>query len=203
MKFRLLISLLIAAAAMLGVGCNDDDKVVESQRTSIERYLTSSHNPRLIAKEEIENSIEYNPPFYERFGMDLYRYIATYYDSDRDERREVVMGSEVEIRYTAYTFAGRTPSTSSIYMTNDPVQIEALVKIGLNADYWSEEPMKIKLGTTNIISGLERSLLGCREGDVVEAYMTQRAAYDDKDTGIVKKNSPVMWGYTILSVTNN
>lgn len=205
MKFRFLISLLIAAAAMLGVGCNDDDKVVESQRTSIERYLTSSHNPRLIAKEEIENSIEYNPPFYEKFGMDLYRYIATYYEAGRDERTEVVMGSEVEIQYTAYTFAGRTPSTSSIYMTNDPAQIEALVKIGLTADpdYWSEEPLKIKLGTTNIISGLERALLGCREGDVVEAYMTQRVAYDDKDTGIVKKNSPVMWAFTILSVTNN
>ncbi len=202
-KFRLFISLLIAAIAALGVSCNDDDKTVESQRSAIERYLTSNHTPRLIAKEEVENSLEYNPPFYEKFGMDLYRYISTYYDSGRDERAEVVMGSEIEIRYNAYMFAGRKPTASSVYMTNDPIMIAELIKYGLNAEYWSEEPMKIKLGTTKIISGLERSLLGCREGDVVEAYMTQREAYDDKDIGIVKKNTPVMWEYTILSVKNN
>jgi hypothetical protein len=203
MRFRLIISLLVTAAAMLGVGCNNDEKSIESQRTYIERYLTSSHNPRLIAKEDIENSPEYNPAFYERFGMDTYRYIATYYDSGRNERTEVIMGSEIEIRYTAYKFAGRKPSTSAIYMTNDPEQIAELVEDGLNADYWSEEPMKIKLGTTKIIKGLEISLLGCREGDIAEVYMTQPASYDNKDMGIVEKSSAIMWEYTILSVKNN
>ena len=203
MRFRLIISLLVTAAAMLGVGCNNDEKSIESQRTAIERYLTSSHNPRLIAKEDIENSPEYNPAFYERFGMDTYRYIATYYDSGRNERTEVMMGSEIEIRYTAYKFAGRKPSTSAIYMTNDPEQIAELVEDGLNADYWSEEPMKIKLGTTKIIKGLEISLLGCREGDIAEVYMTQLASYDNKDMGIVEKSSAIMWEYTILSVKNN
>jgi hypothetical protein len=215
MRFRLIISLLVTAAAMLGVGCNNDEKSIESQRTYIERYLTSSHNPRLIAKEDIENSPEYNPAFYERFGMDTYRYIATYYDSGRNERTEVMMGSEIEIRYTAYKFAGRKPSTSAIYMTNDPEQIAELVEDGLNTDYWpeepsgepiiiwSEEPMKIKLGTTKIIKGLEISLLGCREGDIAEVYMTQPASYDNKDMGIVEKSSAIMWEYTILSVKNN
>lgn len=203
MRFRVVISCLVAAAMTLGMSCNDNDKTIESQRTSIERYLTSSHRPRLIAKEDIENSIEYNPPFYEKFGLDLFRYIATYYDNGRAERPEVVKGSEIEIRYTAYKFAGRQPSTSNIYMTNDPDRIDELVQDGLNKDYWSEEPMKIKVGTTKIIKGLERALLGCREGDVVEAYMTLREAYDDTEVGIVEKNSSVMWEYTILSVKNN
>jgi FKBP-type peptidyl-prolyl cis-trans isomerase 2 len=114
-----------------------------------------------------------------------------------------MMGSEIEIRYTAYKFAGRKPSTSAIYMTNDPEQIAELVEDGLNADYWSEEPMKIKLGTTKIIKGLEISLLGCREGDIAEVYMTQPASYDNKDMGIVEKSSAIMWEYTILRVKNN
>jgi FKBP-type peptidyl-prolyl cis-trans isomerase 2 len=88
-------------------------------------------------------------------------------------------------------------------MTNDPEQIAELVEDGLNADYWSEEPMKIKLGTTKIIKGLEISLLGCREGDIAEVYMTQLASYDNKYMGIVEKSSAIMWEYTILSVKNN
>lgn len=203
MRFRVIISLFAAAAMMLGMSCNDNNKTVESQRTSIERFLTSSHNPRLIAQEEIENSIEYKPPFYEKLGIDLFRYIATYYDSGRTQRTEVIKSSEVELRYTAYKFSGRQPSISDIYITNDPDMITKLVEDGLNTEYWSEEPLKIKLGSTQIISGVEKSLLGCREGDVVEAYMTLREAYDDKEVGIVEKNSSVMWEYTILSVKNN
>lgn len=201
MKLRLIITLLAALVTMLMVGCNDDDKIVESQRTSIERYLTSSHVPRLIAKEAVADSFEINPPFYEKFGLDLYRYIATYYEQGREQRTEVEMGCEVELVYTAYKFSNGAPNINMVYMTNDADVIADLAALGLNVEYWSDEPLKIKLGTTNIIKGIEKSLLGCREGDVVEAYMTQRAAYDDKDVGIVVKDSPVMWSYTIQSVT--
>ncbi len=200
MKLRLIITLLAALVTMLMVGCNDDDKIVESQRTSIERYLASSHVPRLIAKEEVANSIMVNPPFYERFGLDVYRYIATYYDQGREQRTEVEMGCEVELVYTAYRFTNSAPNINMVYMTNDADVIASLAESGLNTEYWSEEVLKVKLGTTNIIKGIEKSLLGCREGDVVEVYMTQRAAYDDKAVGVVERDSPVMWHYTIQSV---
>ena len=200
MNLRFIITLLAIMMMTLLVGCNDDDKVVESQRTSIERYLTSSHSPRLIAKEEIENSLEPDPKFYERLSVDLYRYIATYYDEGRDARAEVVSGAEVELVYTAYIFKGSAPKVSMVYATNDADVIAELADLGLNVEYWSEEPLKIKLGSTNIITGLEKSLLGCREGDVVEAYMTQRVAYNDKAMGVVVRDTPVVWYYTINSV---
>ena len=60
--------------------------------------------------------------------------------------------------------------------------------------------MTIKIGQTNIIKGVTTSLIGCREGDVVEAYMTLDAAYDDRVVGVVPKNSSVAWFYTIDSV---
>ena len=200
MRLRFIITFLAVMVMMSLVGCNDNDSVVESQRTSIERYLVSSHVPRLISKDDVENSIAFNPPFYERIGTDLYRYIATYYDSGRDAHAEVVKGAEVEIVYTAYLFKGSTPGINMVYATNDADVIAQLVDMGLDAEYWSDQPMKIKLGSTNIITGLEKSLLGCREGDVVEAYMTKAVAYDDKGVGVVVRDTPVMWRYTIKSV---
>ena len=201
MKLKFVITFFVAVVMMSLVGCNDDDKVIESQRTAIERYLTSSHVPRLIAREDVENSIEYNPAFYDKMGLDLYRYIATYYDEDRDTRAEVAKGAEVEIVYTAYLFKGSAPKANMAYATNDPDMIAQLVDMGLDAEYWSEEPLKIKIGSTNIITGLEKSLIGCREGDVVEAYMTSKVAYDDKSVGVILRDMSVMWSFTITSVS--
>ena len=79
-----MIMMLAVVAMAFVVGCSDDDKMVESQRNTIERYLTSSHQPRLIPESEIENSLEFNPPFYEKLSQNVYRYIATYYNADRD-----------------------------------------------------------------------------------------------------------------------
>ena len=200
MKFRFVILVAAVVAMMFAAGCNDNDTKVESARTSIERYLTSSHSPRLIPKSEVENSIEYNPPFYERLSQDVYRYIATYYQSGRDSRREVAMGDVVELRVTAYTFSGSTPSLSAVYFTNEQTVLDQLAELGLDTQYWSSEPVIVKLGETNIIKGVELSLIGCRETDQVEVYMTSKAAYGNDALGVIKKESAIMWSYTIDKV---
>ena len=74
---------------------------------------------------------------------------------------------------------------------------------GLNAEYWSTDPLTVNLGTTSIIKGLELSLLGCREGDSVEAYMTFEAAYGSDQVGIVPVESSVLWVYTINKLVKN
>ena len=102
---------------------------------------------------------------------------------------------------TAYVFSGSTPNISAVYYTNEQNVIESLAKGGLDTQYWTTEPMVVKLGETNIIKGVEESLLGCREGDRVEAYMTSKLAYDDKAIGIVKKEASVLWVYTIEKLT--
>lgn len=203
MKFRVLITLVVAVAMTALVGCNDDQTKVEQQRTSIERYLTSSHSPRLIPKEEVANSIEYNPPFYERLAPDVYRYIATYYAADRDLQAEVEMGDVVELKFTAYEFSGSRPSDSNIYYTNDAEVLAEMEAEGLDTRYWSAEPLVVKLGETNIIKGVEQSLLGCREADQVEVYMTYEAAYDKQAVGLVVKGTAVAWYYTISKVTKH
>ena len=200
MKIKLFTSLCAILCLMLAVGCADSEDVADTQRTNIERYLTSSHVPRLINVTEVENSLERNPAFYERIDYSVYRYIATYYDEDRKAKPAIKQGDEVTITFTAYVFTGSAPTLSSVYMTNDRSVINALGQAGLNTDYWEAEPLTIKIGQTNIIKGVATSLIGCREGDVVEAYMTLDAAYDNKVVGVVPKGSSVAWFYTIDSV---
>lgn len=195
--------MIAALAAMLVVGCNDNDSIVEQERTSIERYLTSSHSPRLISKADVENSLEFNPPFYERLSQDVYRYIATYYDADRDLRCEVEQGDVVSMTVTAYQFTGSKPSVAMVYFTNEQSVIASLEELGLNTQYWTSEPLVLKLGETNIIKGVSMSLLGCREGDQVEVYMTHEAAYGKDAVGVLEKETSVLWVYTIDSVTKN
>ncbi len=200
MKLKLLTSLCAMLCLIFAVGCGDDVDVADTQRTNIERYLTSSHVPRLINITEVENSLERNPAFYERIDFSVYRYIATYYDEGRNSKPAIKQGDEVTLTFTAYVFTGGAPNLSSVYLSNDAAMISALREAGLNTDYWSTEPLTIKIGQTNIIKGVTTSLIGCREGDVVEAYMTLDAAYEDNVVGVVPKESPVAWFYTIESV---
>lgn len=202
MKLKLLIGLCAAMCLILTVGCGDDVDVAETQRSNIERYLTSSHTPRLINVKEVENSLVPNPPFYELIDFSVYRYIATYYDADRKLKPAIKQGDEVTLTFTAYVFTGSAPSLSSVYLSNDQSVINALREAGLNADYWDVEPLTIKIGETNIIKGVTTSLIGCREGDSVEAYMTLDAAYEDDVVGVVPKESSVAWFYTIDSVNS-
>ena len=178
-------------------GCNNEEDAIDSQRQTIVRYLTSSHDPRLIAKADVENSLEYQPHFYEQLDYSVYRYIATYYDPGRDQRPEVKPGDQVQLTYMGYRFTGSAPTIRDVYSTNDEGVLSQLKEAGLNAQYWSTEPLTINFGVSYIIKGVELSLSGCRLGDVVEVYMTYDAAYDKNVVGVIPKESSVAWIYTI------
>jgi FKBP-type peptidyl-prolyl cis-trans isomerase len=49
--------------------------------------------------------------------------------------------------------------------------------------------------------GLRRALVGCREGDTVEIYLTYEAAYGDQIIGVVPKQSALAWYLTVEKVT--
>lgn len=183
------------------VGCNDVDEIVEKQRSDIERYLNSTHSPRLVSAEQAEQ--DGSRDFYDVFALNTYRYIATYYDEGREERAVVEYGDELNLMLTAYVFTGGVPRAESVYFTNEEEMIGRLTELGLNTEYWTTDPVVIKLGDTNIIKGVEQSLLGCREGDRVEVYMTLETAYESDAVGIVPSNSSIVWIFTITSVTKN
>lgn len=201
MKLRLIIAVFAVVGLAFVVGCSDEDEDLATQRNDIVQFLTSSHVPRLIAKEDISSSLEENPEFYEMLNIDLYRYISTYYDAERESRPMIDAGDEVSLTYTAYTFTGGVPRTENVYISNDTAVISQLKQAGLNPEYWSQEPLVVKLDETNIIKGVSQSLIGCRQGDKVEVYMTLEEAYKDKVVGMVPHKSAVAWYYTIDLVT--
>ncbi|MBE6221462.1 MAG: hypothetical protein E7127_07525 [Rikenellaceae bacterium] len=199
-KLRLMMAVFAAMCLALAVGCSDEDEQISSQRSEIVRFLTSTHVPRLVAEEDKESSLEAEPPFYEKLNQDLYRYVANYYDSNRSSRTMVDKGDQVSLTYTAYIFRGGMPRVDNVYISNDTAVISQLKQAGLNTEYWSAEPLVVTLGESNIIKGVSQSLVGCRQGDQVEVYMTFEEAYEDKVVGIVPHKSAVAWFYTIDAV---
>lgn len=196
-----LLGIAIFALAFL-CGCGDDEDVFTSQQTDILRYLTSTR--RLIPETEIENVIEDNPAFYTEFGRSAYRYITTYYDAYREEWSEVEPGSTVDLLFDAYVFGSSEPSLREVYWSNVGSTISALESQSVNPIArldWSTEPLTVTVGSTKMIKGLEQALVGCRDQDSVQIYMTYNMAYGKNLVGTVPKNSSVAWYIKILRVT--
>lgn len=196
-----LLGIAIFALAFL-CGCGDDEDVFTNQQTDILRYLTSTR--RLIPETEIENVIEDNPAFYMEFGRSAYRYITTYYDADREEWSEVEPGSTVDLLFDAYVFGSSEPSLREVYWSNVGSTISALESQSVNPIArldWSTEPLTVTVGSTKMIKGLEQALVGCRDQDSVQIYMTYNMAYGKNLVGTVPKNSSVAWYIKILRVT--
>ena len=180
------------------VACEQEDTLL-SERDKIEKYLTSSRH--MVSESEVGDVIENNPDFYSVFGRYAYRHIVNYYDEGRDERPVVEMGDNIEIRFNAYTFTGSEPTLANLYWSNIH---ETIIDVGDKSNYtldWSTEPLAIKLGSTEILEGLELALPGCREADSVQVYMSSNLAYGKKLIGVVPKNSMVAWYMKIEKVT--
>ena len=146
--YNVAIMVVVALAAAFVVSCsNENDSVLTNQQSKIASYLTSSHQPRLIPESVVSASLESEPQFYTQWGVNIYRYIATYNDEGRDEWQEVTNRSTIEIVYTAYVFPNAKPTTANMYATNDPDSIAELEKLGLNTEYeWTTDPMVVTLG---------------------------------------------------------
>lgn len=204
MKILRHISLLAAVAivATAIASCsNENDTVLTQQQNAISRYLTSSHKPKLIAEAEIGNSLDDEPHFYTQWGLDIYRYIATYYDEGRNEKPEVKSGSKIAITYTAYIFKSGTPSANDMFATNNADSIKELEDAGLNTEYeWTTDPWETVIGSEDMLPALETALKGCREGDSVEIYLTYDVAYGKHYIGMVPAKSSMVWYIDIISV---
>ena len=189
-------------ASVMFCGCENDVDMLTTQKDEIVKYLTTSR--RMVAQEEVGTVIENNPPFYVAFGQSVYRHITNFYDEGREEWSEVGATSTVNINFSAYVFGGSEPTVSDIYWSNIPAVISEVEATGGNkySDLiWEDRPLTIQLGRGEAIRGLEEALIGCRDQDSVQVYMTSEAAYGKAIIGSVPKNSPVAWYIKILNVT--
>lgn len=191
----------LLAALLLLAGCSQEEETLPNQRNSIVSFLTSTHAPQLISEEAVAESPDENPPFYTAKGNTVYRYISNYYDSGRASRAEVKSGSRVSITFRAYVFSMRNITDSDMpFFTNDPDLEQVLYEAGLTPGVWKFEPMELTLGQSGIIKGLELALLGCRQGDEVECYMTYNMAYGDTNFATIPRESAVAIFFTVNGV---
>lgn len=183
-------------------GCKQDDATLNTQQTSTVRYLESSHQPRLISEEAARESLDENPPYYTVYDNETYRYIADMYNEERASRTEVESGDLVSIYFNAYIFNYSALTNVMPYWSNHAEIIAAMEAVGghLDPEYWSTDPLVLRAGGSDVLKGLSRALVGCREGDEVEVYMTYKAAYGSGIVGLVPKESPVAWIFTITGV---
>jgi hypothetical protein len=194
---------IFALVAILFVGCKQEDEIMTKQQDSTVRYLESSHTPRLISEKAAAESLEENPHYYTNYGNKAWRYIATMYAEGRDSWTEADRNDVVEISFDAYVFNFSNPTGTTPYWSNRQTTIDRFVAENKYFDpkYWSTEPYVIRLDSGDGVSGLRRALVGCREGDTVEIYMTYSAAYKDEIVGVVPKESPIVWLLRVDKVT--
>lgn len=204
------IATLIAAALVLLGSCSkEDEDVLLKQKERMISYLESTHNPRLVAEEAIEEGVD--QPFYTIVGDGAYRYIDGFYNPDRPNRKEVTADSKVTITFSAYlfNFTNITTDGSRItlpYFSNNPLYEELFYRpteeggAGLTPGAWSFEPLVIDLKSAAILEGLRLALIGCRERDRVEAFMTFNMAYGDHYLNIIGKEQPIAYFFTIDAV---
>lgn len=198
MPMKRVFAILIASFVLLA-GCSEEDTMLPNQRDKIVSYLTSSHVPKLISEAEVADQGEL--PYYSISGATVYRYIDGIYNPQRPTLPEVVRGSTVTITFRAYVFNYQNiTDTTMPFYSNDKLLEQAFYEAGLTPGAWPFEPFVIELGRTQILKGLESALIGCREGDQVEAYMTSNMAYGDDKFSIIPLNSPIAYFFTVDKV---
>ena len=204
--FNIAILAVAVFVAALFVSCsNETDTTLNSQQKSIVDYLTKSHQPRLIAEADIEYSLEEKPNFYSQWGLNLFRYVSTYYDEDRESKTQIESGDKIEIIYSAYIFSGSNPSISNLFATNDQEKIASLEAMELTpSSWWSTDVEEVTVGNDDdLLPALSRALRGCYDGDSIEVYLTFEAAFGNKYVGMVPGKSAQVWYIDIKSVTKN
>ena len=156
-----------------------------------------------MTEQEAATSLEEFPQFYTNYSNLAWRYIATYYAEGRENWTEVDRNDVVEISFDAYVFNYSDLKNAVPYWSNRQATIDRFVAANKYFDpqYWSTDPFVIRLDSEDGMPGLRRALVGCREGDSVEIYLSYEVAYGDQIIGVVPKNSPVAWLLTIDKVT--
>ncbi len=195
-----IFAILFSVLPVLFGGCSQEEDTLSDQREKLVSYLEGSHSPSLVADTSLEAGSQL--PYYTVAGNTAYRYIKNVYDPDRANRPEVGPSSTAVITFRAYVFTYSNITDSTFpFWSNDPLLENAYKELGLTVTdgAWSFEPLRVDLNG-DILKGLRLSLLGCREGDEVEVYMTYNMAYGDSYFSTIPRESPIAWFFTVDAV---
>lgn len=200
MPMKRLFFILYLAFPLFVLGCSEEEDTLSEQREKLVSYLERTHSPTLIPDTSVEEGSQL--PYYTASGNTVYRYVKNIYDPDRANRAEVGPTSTVTITFRTYVFQFSNITDSTFpFWSNDPLLENAYRELGLSVGEggWTFEPLRIEM-RGDILNGLRLALLGCREGDEVEAYMTYNMAYGDSNFSTIPRESPIAWFFTVDAV---
>lgn len=165
---RTLVRYLIIALSLTGVAltsCGESDEFLVEQGEKMVKYIES---------QQLEYTIEGG----------TYKVCLV----EGDQSRQAQRGDSLTFNYAGFLFDS---SPKGLFTTSWDYLVDT--EEGLNTEYWSFEPKRIKLGDGTIIKGIENALVNCCAGDSLQLFITSDLGYGDEEVGAVSKNSALMF----------
>ena len=172
---RRVVAYFVLALSLCGAmlsSCGQDDELLMQQEEKIIAYLD---------KQSLDYTIEGG----------TYKVVLA--EGDQSKRAE--KGDSLSFNYAGFLFDS---APKGLFTTS----WEGLVDTsgGLNAEYWSFEPGRVRLGDGTIIKGIENALNNCCEGDSLQLFITSPLGYGEEEVGAVSKNSALMFLVKVESI---
>jgi hypothetical protein len=179
----------IVVLALTGCAASPEDTIIPDQR------------------DMILNQLDRGGMQYEEVGG-VFRHFPQVRTSDVNAAT-VNAGSRVGIyfelypaTYQSYVNGDEMPApvpTTSLY-SNKPYVQDALRALGLDPVFWPRGPYELTVGAGQVIKGLDRGLVGAREGDSLLLFITSDLAFGNKPMWSLETDTPVLYVVTIDSV---
>ena len=165
--------ILMCLTLLLAVSCGEaDDTSVDKQPDNIESYLN---------KNNMEDTLD----------RGVYRHIANADREGYDDATRMETGDLAELMFEAYSF---TTDRQGLFYTNKPYIIDSLSeRYGFNTEYCERGPKEIRLGSTELVEGLEYGQNTCCEGDSELGMSSTRLAFGEQGMGTVEKHMAVVY----------
>lgn len=188
-----LLITVLTACIFAACGNSDKNTIIPDQREAIQRFLETNE----LAYEEVNGVFRHfgargneNSPVArqgQQVGIDFELYTASYtksqYQDPNDEKK-------------------LKPDTKTALFSNKQAVQDTLKKYNLNTEYWPTGVYNATLGSSDLITGLNRGLEGCMKGDSVLLFITSNYAFGGEPTTLLPENTAVLYIVNIKTVNN-
>lgn len=168
---------VVAIIGLLLVSCVQDDfkNIINTQESSIESFFKKYDSSLVTINGRVWRGVE----------------------TKGDETLMVQEGDSVFFNYKAHLFSNGVGTLFDTNLLEDGL----LMGLGYGVDHYL--PRKEIIGKGQLLTGLNRGLVGASKGERCFIAFSAKYGYGSKQTAIVPKNSPLIFEIWILDVKKN
>lgn len=190
-----IVACFAAALTLFSCGKDESGETIAKQQSDIRNYITTRINNFVEANFSYEDSIYIYKIDFDENNKPPEGWVV-------DEGIVAAKGDEVHFWYVAYEFS--TAPYEYPFTTNIPSLIDQLMEAGiwehLNPELWQKDVYKATLGSTRLLSGLEKGLIGSFKGEHMLLFLTDDKAYNGASVPGLTKGSAVMFEILIQDI---